>query len=99
MRCRGAAGLTSDPVRLSVAAGTWLLIYTGEYVADDDEVEEREAAAREKYGRVCYTWTIQKGQLPLKCLITAVQNGAYHRALREVQCSGRGVIACHPVSE
>ena len=58
-------------------AGSWLLIYAGEFLLSEVEVEEREQAARDHFGGVCYTWGIDNAQVSRQFLHDAAQKGAY----------------------
>lgn len=60
-----------------MSAGTWLLVYTGEYVSNESEVESREKAAIAQYGRVCYTWAIEDVYITHSVLQDAATKGAY----------------------
>ena len=56
-------------------------------MADEGEVERREAAAIEKYGRVCYTWGLDSC-VPQEILLRAAQHSAPHQNQPAAPCSG-----------
>jgi len=60
----------------SMSVGIWLLVYTGEYVSNESEVESRENSAIAEYGHVCYTWTIEETYITLSVLQDAATKGA-----------------------
>lgn len=64
------------------AAGAWLLLYTGEYIFDEEEVRKREEAAIRNHGSVCYVWPIDDARVPQKCLLDAAENGGLHSAFQ-----------------